>query len=68
MKSRTNETVESIDEAFLKMRDLIKELKEDVKWQPHMKFIVEELERRATKDHRDFQRRFIDGLAKGWFY
>lgn len=68
MKSRTEETVESIDEAFLKLRDLIKELKEDLKWQPHMKFIVEQLDDKATKYHRDFQRRFLDGLAKGWFY
>jgi len=68
MKSRTEQTVESIDETFHKLRDLIKDLKEDVKWQPHMKFIVEQLEDKATKEHRDFQRRFLDGLAKGWFY
>ena len=68
MRSRTSLTVAEIDETFHKLRDLIKELKEDVKWQPHMKFIVAELEDKATRDHRDFQRRLVDGLAKGWFY
>jgi fructose-1,6-bisphosphatase len=68
MKSRTEETVESIDELFHKLRDAIHDLKEDVKWQPHMKFIVEEFEDKTKRDHRDFQRRFVDGLAKGWFY
>ena len=68
MKSRTSLTVVEIDEAFHKLRELIKDLRDDVKWQPHMKFIVDELDHKATKDHRDFQRRFVDGLAKGWFY
>ena len=68
MKSRTPLTVAEIDETFHKLRSLIKDLQEDVKWQPHMKFIVDEVENKATRDHRDFQRRFVDGLAKGWFY
>ena len=68
MKSNTKETVESIDKLIGELRKKAIELENDVKWQPHMEHIVNELQNTFLELERDFDRRFVRPLAKGWFY
>jgi len=68
LKSKTSETVESIDELIGQLRSKVIELEEDVKWQPHMKHIVIELKNSLIELERDFTRQFLRPLEKGWFY
>ena len=68
MKSRTPQTVESIDERIGELRALISDLEDDLKWQPHMKHIVDELKSSVLKIERDFGRQFLRALERGWFY
>ena len=68
MKSKTSETVELIDKLIGELRAKAIELENDVKWQPHMKHIVIELQNRLLQLERDFARQFIRPLDRGWFY
>lgn len=68
MKSKTSETVESIDKLIGELRSKAIELENDVKWQPHMKHIVNELQNTLLELERDFGRQFVRPLEKGWFY
>ena len=68
MKSNTKETVESIDKLIGELRTKAIELENDVKWQPHMKHIVKELQNNLIELERGFTRQFVRPLEKGWFY
>lgn len=68
MESRTPETVERIDELIGKLRSAAQDLKDDVKWQPHMKHITQEFQSKLIDLERDFTRQFLRTLEKGWFY
>lgn len=68
MKTNTLKTIEEIDDLILSLISKIKDLEHDLRFQPHSKHMVEELEEEVRRLFKRHQSSFVKPFRKGWIY
>jgi hypothetical protein len=68
MISRTKEIIEEVDDLLLQIIGKVNELEHELRFQPHAKHMIEELEKEVKRLFKRHQSSFVKPFRKGWIY
>jgi len=68
MISNTPNTIKEIDDLILQLIAKIGELEHDLRFQPHMKHMIDAMKLEVEKLFKQHQIAFVKASRKGWVY
>jgi hypothetical protein len=68
MISNTPKTIQEIDDLILQLIAKIRELEHDLRFQPHMKHMVDSMKLEIERLFKQHQISFVKASKKGWIY